>query len=458
MRNGTLHAALEAFTLDVCAALEASRAQGAEVPFEVVEKAGGPTPLYCYRARTGEFISERLGLLTALPTYAAAARALEAIETTGAYLRQQGVRDVPAAPRQRAQSALEHFLAAVFDDRNQFEFDRSHFTRAFVELERSLYHGRCVTTAIAPLLGVALDSSTTKVELGGGLALVRGDAFEKAPYEAVWGEGEASVLAVFTVVQDRRAAAPTGLARSQLRRVVTALRLFEPGGYALGATAWMKVDSGDWRPFALPFCGNPGPRTVLAADHEDELRGFFNLIDARAAANGRLAWALARFEMAAERATPFEALTDYLLAARALLEADDSEAGRLADRLAAICARPAHRARVSGRIADAQRLERVVASGAVPSDKESAGLVAELCENLRALLRDMLCGHLEGDVCAIADQLLAEARSSAVAPSRAGAGDFTVAPSAPADAGHALCDQPTEELAVDEVGLGVDRQ
>src|SRR5437868_3188318 len=76
MRNGTLHSALEAFTLDVSAALKAETAQGAEVPFEVVEEAGGPTPLYCYRARTGEFISERLGLLTALPTYAAAARAL----------------------------------------------------------------------------------------------------------------------------------------------------------------------------------------------------------------------------------------------------------------------------------------------------------------------------------------------------------------------------------------------
>jgi hypothetical protein len=416
MRNGTLHAALEAFTLDVSVALESSRAQGAEVPFEVAEKAGGPTPLYCYRARSGEFISERLGLLAALPTYAAAVRALEAVETTGAYLRQRGIRDVPADPRERAEIALEHFLAAVFDERTQFEFDRGHFTAAFLELERALYHERCVTTAIAPLLGVALDGSTAKVQLGGGLALVRGETFEEAPYDAVWGEGEASVLAVFTVVQDRRAPAPIALARSQLRRVATALRLFERGAYALGATAWIKVDTGSFRPFALPFCGDPGPRTALAAEHEDELRGFFNLIAARAAANGRLAWALARFEMAAERATPFEALTDYLLAARSLLEPEGPAAGLLADRLAAICARPAHRARVSGRIAKAQRLERVVASGVAPADEESEALVADLRENLRALLRDMLCGHLDGDICALADRLLAEAGSAVVTP------------------------------------------
>ena len=264
MRNDTLHSALEAFTLDASAALEISRAQGPEVPFEVVEKAGGPTPLYCYRVRTGEFISERLGLLTALPTYASAVRALEAIETSGAYLRQRGVRDVPRAPRERAQFALEHFVAAVFDDRSDFEFDRDQFTAAFSGLERALYGARCVTTAIAPVLGVALDRRTTKVVLGDGLALVRGDTFEEAPYEAVWGEGEASVLAVLTVVQDRRAPAPIAFVRTQLRRVVTALRLFEPGGYALGATGWMKVDSGSWQPLALPFCGGPVRRRAPA--------------------------------------------------------------------------------------------------------------------------------------------------------------------------------------------------
>ena len=411
MRDGTLHSALEAFTLDVSAALEAQKAQGAEVPFEVVEETGGPTPLYCYRARTGEFINERLGLLTALPTYAAAARALEAIETTESYLRQRGVQRVPVAARERAQVALELFLAAVFADRSQFEFDRDRFAAAFLELEHALYRGRCVTTALAPLLGVALDSATRKVALADGLALVRGETFEEAPYEAVWGEGDASVLAVFTVVQDRRAPAPSGLARSRLRRVLTAMRLFEPGGYALGATAWMKVDTGSWRPFALPFTGNPGPRTVIAAQHEDELRGFFNLIAARAAANRQLAWALARFEMATERPTPVESLTDYLLAARALLEPEGPGADRVAERLAAICARPSQRGRVSARIARAQELERTVISGGPPPDPEPDALVAELCEHLRALLRDMLCGHLDGDVRALADRLLAESGS-----------------------------------------------
>jgi hypothetical protein len=408
MRNGTLHAALEAFTFDVANALQAEREEGAQVSFEVVEKAGGPTPLYCYRALTGEFISDRRHLLSALSTYAAAARGLESVETVGTYLRQRGVRRVPTAPRERAEAALELFLAAVFADRNWFEFDRDRFEMAFGELERALYEGRCVTTVLAPLLGVELDSGTRKVALGDGLALVRGDAFEEAPFDAVWSEGQASVLVVFTVVQDRRAPAPVDLARSQLRRVVTALRLFEPGVYALGPTAWMKVDAGSWRALALPFTGEPGARAVIAAQHEDELRGFFNLIARRAAADGRLGWALARFEMAVERADDREAVTDYLLAARTLLEPEGPAAARLADRLAAICAPPEQRPGVAERIARAEALERLVVSGASPPDQVSEEVVSELCEHLRALLRDMLCGHLDGDLCALADHLLAE--------------------------------------------------
>ena len=39
-------------------------------------------------------------------------------------------------------------------------------------------------------------------------------------------------------------------------------------------------------------------------------------------------------------------------------------------------------------------------------------LVEELSEHLRALLRDVLCGHLDTDLRAVADELLAEAATS----------------------------------------------
>jgi putative heme iron utilization protein len=36
-------------------------------------------------------------------------------------------------------------------------------------------------------------------------------------------------------------------------------------------------------------------------------------------------------------------------------------------------------------------------------------LIEELAENLRAILRDMLCGHLDADLVSVADELLSEA-------------------------------------------------
>jgi hypothetical protein len=417
MRNGTLHATLEAFTLDVASALQTERDGGAEVAFEMVEEPGRGTPLYCYRPLTGRFIDERLGLLITLPTYAAAARALENIETLPAYLRYRGETRIDGSPREQARTVLALFLAAVFAERDQFEFDRTRFEMAFAELERTIYKGRCVNSVVAPLLGVALDPDTREVSLGDGLSLVRGETLDDVPVEAVWGDGYGpNVLAVFSAVQDCEAPSPVAQARARFRRVLTALRLFEPGGYALGPTAWTRPDIGAWRPFALPFSGRPRLQTTITARQEDELRGFFNLIARRIPAGGSLSWALARFEMGAERLGPFEALTDYLLAARALLEPEGPASGRVAPRLAAICANPAERPAMRERLAQAVVLERSVMLDEGPLAPGSDALVLEFSEQVRALLRDLVCGHLDTDVCALADELLAEPAPCEPAP------------------------------------------
>jgi hypothetical protein len=152
------------------------------------------------------------------------------------------------------------------------------------------------------------------------------------------------------------------------------------------------------------------------------MRGFCNLIGRRIGAHphgggrgldnsgaGEVAWALARFEMGCERIAPFEAMTDYLLALRALLEPEGPASGRLAQRLAVICAAPEDRAALAERTAHAISLERAVITGLAPGSTGVDALVEELAENLRAILRDVLCGHLNADVRGVADDLLAEA-------------------------------------------------
>ena len=161
-------------------------------------------------------------------------------------------------------------------------------------------------------------------------------------------------------IRSARLGLPVSIARARFRRILTALRLFERGGYALGPVAWARTEAGSWRPVAIGASGRPRLLTLVAAAQEDELRAFCDLVTRRPPGSGELAWALARFEMGCERLAPFEALTDYLLALRALLEPEGPASGRLAQRLAVICARPEDRAALAQRTARAVSLEHAV--------------------------------------------------------------------------------------------------
>ncbi len=417
MRNSALHELLESFTAEASSELAAETAGGAEIPFELVESEGRPSgrvPLYCYRPLTGSFIREHLGLLTALASYAPAARALAEFDGLDAYLRARGETRIPDRSRERADAVLRSFLSGVFAERSEFGFDATRFEPAYAELENSLYDGRCVSTVIAPLLGIGLGPDAGEIPLGDGLSLVRGETLPDAPDEAVWGDGEEpNVLAVLSVTQERAGPPPVSAARSRFRRILTALRLFERGGYALGPVAWTRTDTGTWRTVAIGGSGRRRFVTLISADQEDELRAFHNLVTRRLPGGGEVSWALSRFEMGCERLAPFEALTDYLLALRALLEPEGPNSGRLAGRLAVICARPEQRAQLAERTAHAISLERAVIAGLAPAEPGVDSLVEELAGHLRALLRDILCGHLDTDVRSVADELLSEAAAAA---------------------------------------------
>jgi hypothetical protein len=416
MRNRTLHALLETFTEESGLQLAAETANGAEVPFEVIEERGARSPLYCYRPLTGQFIRSRMGLLDRLPSYLPAARAVAGTDGIERYLRRRGEPRIPPDGRERADAVLRSFLSAVYAEATAFGYQPEAFAAAYLELEAALYEGRQVATVVVPVHGLALESD--EVALGDGLSLVRGDALPDAPAEAVWAD-EDTALAVFTSESERVGGpAPLAEAAVRFRALLRALRLFDAGDHALGPLAWARVDGGAWQ--AAPLGGSSAParavreRTQVPAAQEDELRAFCSLVARRTPRAGEVAWALSRFELGCERADPFEALTDHLLALRALLEPEGPESGRLAQRLAAICAVPDERAALTERIARAVTLERTVVAGVVQPGTGAERLVAELAGHLRALLRDVLCGHLDADLRALADELLEEAAAEPV--------------------------------------------
>jgi len=47
--------------------------------------------------------------------------------------------------------------------------------------------------------------------------------------------------------------------------VLTALRLFERGGFALGPIGFSRIDGGAWRPVALGGSGRPRLTTMILA-------------------------------------------------------------------------------------------------------------------------------------------------------------------------------------------------
>ena len=128
---------------------------------------------------------------------------------------------------------------------------------------------------------------------------------------------------------------------------------------------------------------------------------------------GALARAISRFEAGLERNVVLEALNDYLLALRFMLEGGGPADFGLPMRVAALCSEPEQRAETKAVVDRALALERELWSGepapplngaeGVPTPAETAVAIEALT---RAILRDAACGHLGSDLRATADDIL----------------------------------------------------
>lgn len=346
-------------------------------------------------------------MLARLPTYLPAAHALIAIGSLADYLDSQGI-GTPGPGRQSADAALHCFLASVFVDSTDFVFDERCFDRAYIELEKCVAEERAEHTVVAVLLGVEIGSE--EVSIGDGVTLVRGEGFDEAPDEARWSRLDGSPQ---TLVVVRRSpvpgdSGPLQASRQSLRKLIAGLRLYHPDPVAIAPLGWSRIGAGPWQAVALSGdSAELEPLVLIEPAQEDELRAFLSLVSRREPKSGELAWALRRYELAHQRVLAGEALTDLLLVARALLEPEGPASGRMPGRLAALCAERERRASMTERIAHAAALEPSLIAG-VEHDLQLQPYVSELDGHLRALLRDACCGHLSGDLVALADSILLE--------------------------------------------------
>jgi hypothetical protein len=408
MRNASLHAALREFALEAAATFTEAAESGDELGYDVTEEPGFGPVLYRYRALTAEYIGAHWPQLAELPSLEAAAHELGAGATS--WLRSHGMAGAEAEP------ALRAMLERLYEDATSFAFPEERFDRVYAELERSLYDGTARVTVVAPLRAAQVEAG--RIELGSGIALVRADRAD-APREAAWphpqlDEAEPGALLVLEREAESIDSLRLAHVRTRIRDIVRGLRLWAPGALAPTGGAWVRSDDGPWQYFDLEPTG-PGRGEAWVVGEEDaaELREFLSAIE-KTRVPGRIAWALDRFELGCERARDAEALSDYLMALKALLDATD-EAGRasLSLRLAALCAEEPDRRGVQRRTELAFALERfLIGGGSADAYMDEVGsespavLTSAIEACVRALLRDVLCGYLDADLRRTADDIL----------------------------------------------------
>lgn len=420
MRSVQLQPALTAFLEQAAARLHADVAAGAEVPFELEARTARMrgASLYCYRPLTDPFIAERFAELRRLDAYAPARAQLERCEALERYLLARGIEAPPRGER-HADAVLLALLQDVFEE--QTDFDPSWLAQHPERLERALERldGSALprageVTLVATLHGLAI--SSPQIALAQGLSLAQPDAIGGAPEQALRATRAGTsghLLVLYTATDAASGAEGVAEGVAVMHELLRTLRLFGDGRIALGARAFARVGGeGQWSTIALGAGGHPHGALLVSAEQEDELRAFCNLVSRRMPEAGPVAWALRRFELGCDRASELEGLSDHLMALRALLagpselEPEGAPDGLLAGRLAALCAVPERRAELVERTLAAIALEREAIAGAAVERAGQLAVVRDLADHLRALLRDVVCGHLRPRLAQLADEIL----------------------------------------------------
>src|SRR6266481_6547440 len=214
-----------------------------------------------------------------LPTCAPAAHALGA--GASIYLRVCGLPEGADA-----EPALQAMLKRLYEDSTSFDFPEERFERVYESVERTLFEDTINAAVLTPIHGLVLEN--TRVELGDGIVLVDGRTID-APAEAVWPptvlaerdrDAEPATLCVLERALAPDAPIPVTESRIRFRKLITALRLFKPGGLTLDPLAWGRVDEGVWKPLPLGFGGGHprGEPWVLEAAEMPELVEFLGVV------------------------------------------------------------------------------------------------------------------------------------------------------------------------------------
>jgi hypothetical protein len=382
-----LEEALRRLAVEAADLLEESLATGAEMPFDLEPSDDGPLPMFSYAPLTGQFIENHLAELRRLEAF------IEVREIAG-------------------EEAAIGFLIGLWEGKSEFDVAGDRLRGAIDAVVSMISSDSGEATpageVIVPLIGFHMP--VDEIELD-GVKIVRADHVDDAPVDAIdatrsGGRGKTGFLAQLSC--GLATVAPAAAVADDLRRALRTMRLFRPGAVGLHAHGWAKR-SGGWERFGTGV-GRPrqgGYR--LTGNEVPELESFSRLLAERTTRVPSLEWASSRFELGAERSSLIEALSDYLLALRGLLEGGGPANTSLSARVAALACEPFEREQGRVTVERALAIERKLMSGGRYKPVAGASpldVIAEVEELLRRLLKGMAMGELGGDLRVAADEIL----------------------------------------------------
>jgi len=382
-----LEQALRRLAVEAADLFEELLASGAEMPFDLEPTDDGPLPMYSYAPLTGQFIENHLAEVRRLEAF------IEVREIAG-------------------EEAAIGFMIGLWEGKTEFEVAGDRLQGAINAVLSMISSDPDEATpageVIVPLIGFHMPKDEIELD---GVRIVRADLVDDAPVDAVEssrssGRGKPGFLAVVSC--DVAAVAPAAAVADDLRRMLRTLRLFRPGAVGLAPHGWAKR-AGGWERFGTGV-GRPrqgGYR--LTGNEVGDLEGFSRALAERGSRIPSLDWAASRFELGAERASLIEALSDYLLAMRGLLEGGGPNRTSLSARVAALACEPHEREQGRVTVERALAMERKLMSGGRYRPTAGASpldVIAELEELLRRLLKGLATGELGGDLRVAADEVL----------------------------------------------------
>ncbi len=261
VRAPHLYRSLRCFCLG---AFHVLSAEDVDLPFAFEQHVSRGRPvLYEYRPLVRDFVEAR-------------ARKLEGRQD--AQLAVQDLRAEPAAAifgEEPFKSVLLPLILRVSESCGGFDWDDSAFDRAYEELEQTIFSGRRVYAAVAPIIGLSLGAELALAE---GLCVRHAATGELAKH---WPEAQALLPPEFgrdtdrlCVVELQRELAAGEIvpdAAGEIGDAVTAVRLATSGAIAAGPVLFERVD---WRPFGIkPMLPIAAAQPTGEATRLDPFRG-----------------------------------------------------------------------------------------------------------------------------------------------------------------------------------------